>query len=881
MKNQVLCILVALLALASGVQAQDVQAIAERLDLQRYEFPQEKIHVMTDRGAYLSGDTIRLRAWVVDASTHQPVSASKFVYVELLSPSDTVCERVKIHEGDDGVFEGYLPLPDDLPEGRYQLTAYTLFMQSAGNDYFCHVPVEIAGVMSLKRRITAQCVRFDKEVEVRVRYTDLTGAPCEFGDLYYMNQYGFMSSRGDGNGEAHFTLKGKEAQEPFVLVEVDGYAKYIALPPSRDVLVDFYPEGGYLVPGAENAVAFKMHDPGGLAVKASGELVDEQGQVVAPLLVEHDGMGVVKFTPRADGRYTARWRDNFDEYMTFDLPQVRPDATVVQVRPDGDGRVAVRAIGAQASGSVLVVQQRGRLITASREAIELNEDDCMPGVVQALLLDEGGRCLSERLFFAGQGALRAASVETARPDYGTREAVEVTVDVSPVAAMPGGDCAVTVIDDRAAVIGECGIWSDLLLQSDLRGTIHDPGYYFEQGDSVDTRERARHLDMLLLTQGWRRYDIPRVLKGHIAQPQYPLEVSQVVTGRVLSEWRRKPLSNAEVGLIIPKLEFADLATTDSLGRFSIAVPLLPDGVDCVVIAMNDKGKKQTNLELSDELYPEDYYRIDAGATSGLAASVQEEQAWRLLNANDWRHIRLDELVVTASRRLHKPTVETNRYLTADDIAKLGITSVDGALRAMGVSDFSKAVISIDGETLDHYYFNDTKSFQEALDMTMEKSNWKNDKIKKISFAPFATGTDYDLSNVSIADGLVSMQNVEYITVSRGRRGLKTINISRKPGSSQEWKEPSPYVKIAHPMGAQQPVEFYSPRYDQGDCGIEPGDDQRRVLYWNPRVRVGEDGKARFDFYSSDATPTTYTIQVEGITPDGSIITATQRVAVMR
>lgn len=864
------------LAIVVNARAQDVRVIADRLDLQRYNFPQEKIHVMTDRGAYLAGDTLWLRAWVVDAATHHPVSASKFVYVELLSPTDSLCACVKIHQDDDGVFQGYLPIPDDLPEGRYQLTAYTLFMQSAGIDYFSRQPIEITGLMSLKRRITAQCVRFDNEVEVKLQYMDLSGNPCQFTDFYYMNQYGYMKSKGGGNGEAQFTLKGKEALEPVVLVEIDGYAKYIQLPPSRKVQVDFYPEGGYLVPGVENAVAFKMHDPANLTVKASGELVDEQGVVVAPLLVEHDGMGVVRFTPRADGRYTARWRDNFDEYTTFDLPQVRPDATVLQVRRGADGQVTMQAAGAHAAGTVLVVHQRGCLVAASQEAITLNDNELSPGVLQALLLDENGHCLSERLFFAGQRTLTAARVETARPDYGNREAVQVTVDVSQLTAGAGGnDCAVVVVDDRAAVTGDNDIYSNLLLQSDLRGNIHEPGYYFEQGDGVDISVRGRHLDMLMLTQGWRRYDIPRVLKGLVAEPQYPIEVSQVVTGRVLSEFRKKPIANAEVSLIIPKLEYANVAKTDSLGRFSIPVPLLNGREDCIVMAMDEKGKKQTNLELNMEQFPDTYYMIDAGSSNELTADVQEEQAWRLISEDDWRHIRLDELVVTAAGRLRKSTIETNNYLTADDISKLGITSVDGALRSIGVSNFDKVNILIDGEPLSEYYFTDTQTFREAL--TLVSSDRKNDRLKRVKFSLFDTGTDYDLSSVSIADGLISMTDVSYISFSRSRRGMTTINISRKPGYGKDWTEPSPYVKIAHPVGAQRPVEFYTPRYDQGDCGIEPGADLRRVLYWNPCVKVGKDGKARFDFYSNDARNTTYTILVEGVTAGGGLIHGTQSV----
>ena len=77
------------------------------------------------------------------------------------------------------------------------------------------------------------------------------------------------------------------------------------------------------------------------------------------------------------------------------------------------------------------------------------------------------------------------------------------------------------------------------------------------------------------------------------------------------------------------------------------------------------------------------------------------------------------------------------------------------------------------------------------------------------------------------------------------------------------------------MGVQRPVEFYSPRYEDGDCGIEKGTDLRSVLYWNPCVKLDANGKAEFDFYSSDVRNTTYTILVEGVTSDGTLIRATR------
>ena len=107
MRNIILSLLLILTAAAS-LPAQDIDAISTRIDLQRTEFPQEKIHVMTDQGSYLAGDTIWLRAWVVDAASHQPVNASQFVYAELVSPIDSVIARVKIHPDANGVFRGYL-----------------------------------------------------------------------------------------------------------------------------------------------------------------------------------------------------------------------------------------------------------------------------------------------------------------------------------------------------------------------------------------------------------------------------------------------------------------------------------------------------------------------------------------------------------------------------------------------------------------------------------------------------------------------------------------------------------------------------------------------------------------------------------------------------
>ena len=59
-------------------------------------FPQEKIHVTTDRDAYIAGDTVWLRAHCVDAATLEPLTASRYVYVELRTTDNLLVRRIKI-----------------------------------------------------------------------------------------------------------------------------------------------------------------------------------------------------------------------------------------------------------------------------------------------------------------------------------------------------------------------------------------------------------------------------------------------------------------------------------------------------------------------------------------------------------------------------------------------------------------------------------------------------------------------------------------------------------------------------------------------------------------------------------------------------------------
>ena len=73
----------------------------------------------------------------------------------------------------------------------------------------------------------------------------------------------------------------------------------------------------------------------------------------------------------------------------------------------------------------------------------------------------------------------------------------------------------------------------------------------------------------------------------------------------------------------------------------------------------------------------------------------------------------------------------------------------------------------------------------------------------------------------------------------------------------------PYnVSGGYPLGWQKPVKFYSPRYDTPETLKKKGTDNRITLYWNPAVKMDENGEATISFYTSDSD-SNFRVEVEG------------------
>ena len=103
---------------------------------------QEKVYVQTDKVFYATGETIWFKVYVVDASFHESMDASKVVYLELLSAEQKAVQQLKV-ELQNGFGDGYIEIPVSLVSGNYRLRAYTNWMKNFSAEFYFEKNISI------------------------------------------------------------------------------------------------------------------------------------------------------------------------------------------------------------------------------------------------------------------------------------------------------------------------------------------------------------------------------------------------------------------------------------------------------------------------------------------------------------------------------------------------------------------------------------------------------------------------------------------------------------------------------------------------------------------------------------------------------------------
>lgn len=806
-------------------------------------YPQEKVYLHFDNTAYFSGETIWFSAHVVDATTGD-TARSKVLYVELLSPTGVVLEQQKL-KVEDGRCHGSFALIDagikeanakrgvlGYPSGFYEVRAYTRTM-----------------------------LNFD--------------AHCCFSRVFPV--YDTPDKEGD-------------YERPVM----KRYKRYEEIRPqtkkAKNLNVAFFPEGGHLVLGVPNRIAFKATDNHGKGVNVNGIMIDGESVPVSSL---HLGMGYFIYTPE-EKRHKASILLGEKTY-TFSLPEAEEEGYAIQTNLSMGDTLHVTIATLQPDTTRLLamtLMHAGKMEYADtltigvpiiHEAIPTHE---LPtGVYQLYLYDAGGAVHATRMLFLNNGmSTHSITITTDKPYYQPFEKIVMCIE-SASKAEQHVSLAVRDAADYGMGYSE-DIRSYMLLSSELKGYIEHPEYYFESNDAA----HRDALDCLMMVQGWSRYNLEKMQRPISFDEIHYTEGCLVLEGRALHPRKDEPMCGVDINLRLyspDRKQVQEISTTsDEHGYWGVNLQDYEGQWDLNIQTYRDGEPVVSRLRLerssAPEVMPYDLvelqlqYDVD---TTALIITDAEEKKWALPSESRL----LDEVVVEGHRRY----VDFCTF-QAFDVEKDKELMIDKGEYTHTVADYLRdkgyvvTYMGMEDDTLKHSAYHRWLMMQYAVNGYRTLWNVIDGK-KNLTTLSYTPGFDIDIEDVKsvlIYDTPHSyLGNPEVYRVLDESdmlfpqkpdkifpAGLYVVEIHLYPNRKNNiaWYKNTRQTTFE---GYSPKVEYYSPEYPDGP--IEGDKDYRRTLYWNPDVKISE-GRADVTFYNNSYSKRLH-VRADGLTRNGGFI----------
>jgi len=156
----VLCSLAVLMSFSPVCDAQVLNDIQSSFNNYQQNALQEKVFVHTDKEAYLTGEIIWFKIYVVDGTLNKPLNLSKIAYVDILDNNQVPILQAKIalHNGKGS---GSLYIPVSSGNGNYKFRSYTGWMKNFSADYYFEKKITIVNPAKSPGIIAKQTKAYD------------------------------------------------------------------------------------------------------------------------------------------------------------------------------------------------------------------------------------------------------------------------------------------------------------------------------------------------------------------------------------------------------------------------------------------------------------------------------------------------------------------------------------------------------------------------------------------------------------------------------------------------------------------------------------------------------------------------------------------------
>ena len=844
MKRLIYILSLVLLALPLHAQSEETSRILSYIQ-KAMNFnkvvPQEKVYLHFDNMGYFENETLWFKAYVTRTYDGHASDLSKVLYVELLNPTGDVLQTSKYPIDSLGQSHGEMKLDTILGSGLYEVRAYTRYMTNWGTN-------------AVFSRVFPVFKKPAKEGD----YSDLTIRTM----LYY--------ARDPNNRTSDDSLYQRAIDEGIYTHDL-----------MKTISVKFYPEGGDLILGKKCRVAVLAVDDNGHPHEGEGFVMNERGDVLASVKTDTLGRGLFELVPDT-GKLTFQMR-NLRKGMRrgvqhFELPQAKSEGCVLSVDAVNENMLATLQCTEGVCGNLLgyVLMHNGNIyrcdtLTASPLIeIELDRQAMPEGVNQMTVFDSRGAIMAERLFFICPKPDKSDSIQVTAITKRLKPCGKVELELQ---TKPNANLSFSAMDAKTMTNGKQGnmkTW--MLLSSEVRGYIRNVDYYFE----ADDKEHRQNADLLMLTQGWRRYDWRLMSERYTFRKAQPVEDQFYLNGQLKVYRKHNPVSNVRMYVSLYNEKGQSLignAVTDSMGNYAFKMPFLDGEWKMCIYTTRDIKKKDKAKEKRKTYYvgidrqfsPNPRYLTPSETTilHPLAPNAfvknpleEQEEEDEFIPITEKDHV-LQNVTVKAKRRYFtndnwrwKNEAYGKQYATIYYNADRELDNIlDRGEPVPRTIDFIRDKLNAE---LDKYGLEEHKISGRGIAMVVDNndgggySEWLN-YVKSI-YIVFNEMMSPTLGRWDIIDSRIHNIIVYLYT----HRIFST--------------ESNKGLRRTYFQGFNQASTFKTEDYSV----IPPMADFRRTIWWQPDVTTDAQGKAKVEFFNNSTCEEMY-ISVEGMTPDGKIL----------
>lgn len=675
-----------------------------------------------------------------------------------------------------------------------------------------------------------------------------------------------------------------------IVVYGEDYVGRKLLPVIPALQIRFFPEGGQLVSGLENRVAFLITDERGWPVNKAFSVVDQTGKVVASATAVHNGMGVFSLVPKSGDKYTADVQITRGSSRSFNLPKIVDEGIVLQVQNSSPSRMFVSVNRADNNKErynklLLIAHMGGKLIYSSFFNFEeglttaaISKRNLSPGVMQITIMDSSGIPLAERLAFIENYRVKSALVQPISVNNNKRakNTFEVTADslLAPSLTVLVNEATSGMTSPTASHIA-----AHFLLTADLRGYIHQPADYFTD----KSPETLQKLDLLMMVQGWRKFTWQQIAKNEPPRLLFPIESNINIRGMAHKPGKGGIVKDGKVSFVIKGADsttiLADAYLTDK-GEFIVDSLNIKQKAAVSYVATNNKKE---NLIVEVDFYPS---FIDTLAKTTVLSGLDMDTmvlAKRQSKLAEALYLQLAQYVDTLSgyRDLGNVTVVAKKQSKLDSLQR---EYVSGFFEQ---SD-QTLVVPENGSYMNIWQYLQREvpglnvrpfaggipevSFVRNADLVLGSVTESGELIGGGS-----DGIRFFLNEMPVSVEIIDAVNPDEVAMVKVYKGALAFPFGANAGAIAVYTKKGRSVAINEKrfvsyekQGYAVAREFFHVDYLKAPNYNKDQADTRTTLLWKPDLVLDKSGKARLDFFNNDFAKR-WKVVVQGIDTKGQLV----------